>query len=105
MSRMLNGAIRFRALRPELEPRWVGVSYVDLVEDPMAVVNDICERLNRRFEPDARESMEDWLSRQAEQRRREPRHRYSLEVFGLTRERVDAAFTPYRDFIAARGIR
>ena len=63
-----------------------------------------CERLDQRLDPATVESMEDWLSRQAEQRRRETRHRYRLEDFGLTQERVDAAFEPYRDFVAARGI-
>ena len=105
MSGMLNNAMRFRESRPELEQRWVDVSYVDLVENPMAVVRHIYERLGWRLEPEARNEMEDWLSLQAEQRRGEPRHRYSLEDFGLTPQRVDDAFAPYRDFISSRGIR
>ena len=104
MSGMLNGAMRFRASRPELEWRWVDVSYRDLVENPMAVVNAIYERLDWRLEPAAAAAMESWLERQAEQRRREPLHRHSLEDFGLTRKQVDAAFEPYTDFITARGI-
>ena len=44
--------------------------------------------------------MEDWLVRQAEQRRQEPPHRYGLEDFGLTAGRVAAAFAPYREFVA-----
>ena len=105
MSGMLNNAMRFRESRPELERRWVDVNYVDLVENPMAVVRHIYERLGWRLEPEARDEMEDWLLLQAEQRRGEPRHRYRLEDFGLTPQRVDDAFAPYRDFISSRGIR
>ena len=49
--------------------------------------------------------MEDWQERQAEQRRQEKRHRYTLEDYGLTPEKVNAAFARYRDFITDRGIR
>lgn len=104
MSGMLNEAMRFRASRPELESRWVDVSYRDLVENPMGVVNAIYERLDCRLEPAASAEMESWLERQAEQRRQEPPHRYSLEDFGLTAERVAAAFAPYREFVASRKI-
>ena len=105
MSAMLNGAMRFRISRPDLEQRWIDVNYVDLVEHPMAVVRHIYERLGWQLVPDSRNHMEEWLSRQAEQRRSEPPHRYSLEEFELTPKMVDDAFAPYRDFIAARGIR
>ena len=104
MSGMLNEAMRFRASRPELESRWVDVSYRDLVENPMGVVNAIYERLGWRLEPEAAADMESWLERQAEQRRQEPPHRYSLGDFGLTAERVAAAFAPYREFVASRKI-
>ena len=103
MSRMLNGAMHFRMAHPELEDRWIDVAFVDLVRDPMAVVRAIYDRFGWRLEQAAVDGMDEWLSRQAEQRRRETRHRYRLEDYGLTAERVDAAFAPYLDFIAARG--
>ena len=105
MSGMLNGAMRFRASRPELESRWIDLNYVDLVENPMAVVRYVYGRLDWRLGPEAEDHMEKWLSRQAEQRRSEPPHRYALEDFGITPEMVDDAFAPYRDFIDSRGIR
>ena len=104
MSGMLNGAMQFRASRPELESRWIDVRYADLIEDPMAEVDRIYESLDWRLEPEARGDMEKWLARQEEQRRSEPPHRYSLDDFGLTPEMVDDAFAPYRDFIGSRGI-
>ena len=103
MSGMLNGATRFRMSRPELEDRWVDVAYVDLVRDPLAAVRAIYDRFGWRLEPGAVGRMGSWLSRQAERRRRETRHRYRLEDYGLTAEGVDAAFAPYLEFITARG--
>ncbi|MDD9984131.1 MAG: SDR family oxidoreductase [Gammaproteobacteria bacterium] len=105
MSGMLNRAMQFRMSRPELEERWIDVNYVDLVENPLAMVRKIYERLGWRLEPAARDDMQAWLSRMAELRRQEPRHRYCLEDFALTPEAVDTAFAPYRDFMDSRGIR
>ncbi len=104
MSGMLNDAMRFRASRPALEERWVDVRYADLVDDPMAVVRDIYGRFGWPLDRAAAAAMDEWLALQAEQRRHEPRHEYSLEDYGLTPEAVDDAFAPYRDFTAARGI-
>ena len=104
MSGMLNGAMQFRASKPALEERWVDVRYTDLVDDPMAIVNDIYARLDWPLEPPAARAMQEWLTLQEEQRRQEPRHEYQLEDYGLTPEAVNEAFAPYREFVAARGI-
>ena len=105
MSGMLNQAVRFRESHPELEDRWVDVNYFDLVEDPLAVVRCIYDRFGWTLEQAAISGMTDWQLQQSEQRRRETRHRYRLEDYGLAREGVNAAFAPYRDFITDRGIR
>ncbi|MYC65123.1 MAG: NAD-dependent epimerase/dehydratase family protein [Acidobacteriia bacterium] len=104
MSEMLNGATRFRSAHPELEHRWVDVAYVDLIRDPMKVVRDIYSRFGWLLEQTAVNEMEDWLSWQEDLRRREKRHSYMLQDFGLTAGQVNAAFAPYLDFAAARGI-
>ena len=103
MSGMLNGAIRFRASRPALDDRWVDVRYDDLVADPMAIVSDIYAWFGWPLEPAAVDGMREWLVLQDEQRRREPRHVYRLEDYGLVPEAVNRAFAPYRDFVAGRG--
>ena len=72
MSGMLNRAMQFRTSRPELEERWIDVNYIDLVENPLAVVQRIYERFDWRLEPAARDDMQAWLSRMAELRRQEP---------------------------------
>ncbi len=104
MSGMLNDAMRFRASYPALDRRWVDVRYADLVDDPMAVVNDIYARLGWPLEPVAARAMQEWLTLQEEQRRHELRHEYRLEDYGLTPEAVNEAFAPYKGFVAARGI-
>lgn len=101
MSAMLNGAARFRAAYPELEHRWVDVAYIDLMRDPVAVVRELYRRFDRPLEQTAVAAMNAWLSGQAERRRREVRHRYRLEDYGLTPGEVDAAFTPYLEFAEA----
>ena len=81
------------------------VNYVDLVEDPIAVVHRIYERYNRPLKRGTITAMDDWLDRQAERRRGEPRHRNDLGDYGLTSEDVNAAFAGYRDFLTRRAIR
>ena len=105
MSGMLDKAVHFRTVHPELEHRWVDVHYADLVEEPLAVVRAIYERFNWSLEQAAIDAMDDWLFRQEEQRRQEERHRYTLEEYGLTPEAVNAAFARYLDFITTHGIR
>ena len=104
MSDMLNGAMRYRAANPALERRWVDIRYIDLVDDPMAVVNDIYARFGWPLEAAAVNGMREWLALQEEQRRQEPRHEYKLEDFGLTPAGVNDAFAAYRQFVSARGI-
>ena len=104
MSGMLNKAVRFREAHPELEKHWVDVDYVDLVRNPLAVVQHLYDRFGWTLGPGARDTMRDWQLRQAEKRGRETRHRYDLRDFGLSPEAVDGAFAPYRDFVTARGV-
>ena len=105
MSRMLARAVEFRRSHPGLEERWADVSYFDLVEDPMGAVDRIYERFGWSLTPEAAGAMQVWLEEQRERRRREKRHQYDLAEYGLTREMVDSAFAPYRDFLSKRGHR
>ena len=81
------------------------VNYFDLIEDPFGVVRSIYKHFGWTLEQAAIDTMSDWQFRQAEQRRREKRHHYDLEDYGLTTAAVNAAFARYRDFITTRGIR
>ena len=105
MSGMLDGAVDFRTIHPELEHRWIDVNYFDLIEDPFGVVRRIYQRFGWTLEQAALDAMEEWQFLQAEKRRTEKRHRYDLEDYGLTPETVNAAFKRYRDFLTTRDIR
>ena len=105
MSRLLHRAVDFRNAHPELEHRWIDVSYYDLVQDPLAVVGRIYDHFGWSLESAAVTAMDAWLAEQAERRRSEKRHRYDIADYGLTREMVDAAFARYRAFVSERGLR
>ena len=105
MSRMLNGAVDFRTSHPELEDRWLDISFYDLVEDPMAVVAHIYDRFGWPLEPAAVAAMDEWRDRQAAHRQKEQRHKYDIADYGLTREMIDAAFARYREFLSEGGKR
>ena len=104
MSGMLNDAMKFRSLRDDLNCRWTDVRYVDLVDDPMAVVRGIYDRFDWSLSNSAIEAMQDWLALQERQRRKEPRHEYKLEDYGILAADVNKAFSPYLEFTANRGI-
>ena len=57
MSDMLDRAVRFREAHPELQQRWCDVSYVDLVDDPWAMVRAIYEHFGWPLEPAALAAM------------------------------------------------
>ena len=105
MSHLLDRAVSFRNSHPELEHRWIDVSYYDLVQDPLAVVGRIYDHFGWTLEPGAAETMDAWLVEQSKRRRTERRHRYDIADFGLTRAKIDAAFARYRDFVSERGLR
>ena len=104
MSNILDRAVQFRSTHLEFESRWVDVRNADLIDAPLALVRRIYERFDWNLDPAAVDAMECWRLRQAEHRRQEAPHRYRLEDYGLTPERVDAAFSSYRGFVASRGI-
>ena len=105
MRRMLDSMVNFRTSHPELEDRWLDISFYDLVQAPMDMVAHIYNRFGWSLEEEAVAAMDAWLEAQATQRRGEKRHKYDLADFGLTREKVDAAFSNYRDFLSSTGIR
>ena len=105
MSRMMDSLVEFRTAHPELEDRWMDISFYDLVQDPLAVVGRIYGHFGWPLEPEAVETMDTWLAEQAERRRTEERHRYDIADYGLTREKIDAAFARYREFVSQGGIR
>jgi thioester reductase-like protein len=105
MSCLLDRAVAFRESRPELDDRWIDVSYYDLVQDPTAVVAHVYDRCGWSLRPEVVAAMEDWLDEQSERRRTEKRHTYDIADYGLTQETIDDAFVRYRDFLSGHSRR
>ena len=104
-SDILRTSVEFRKRHPELESRWMDVSYLDFTEKPLATVQNLYEHWDWPLESSSLESMSSWMKKQAEERKREKRHAYSLSDYGLTPERVNEAFAGYLDFAKDKGIR
>ena len=85
MVRLMDRAMDFRQAHPELEDRWLDLSYYDLVEDPMAMVEIVYDHLHWDLGPAVAASMDDWLLEQSLQRQSEPPHEYDLADYGLSR--------------------
>ena len=82
-------------VREAADPRrFVDVSYVDLVDDPMAVLGKVYERADIPFGPDARRAAERTASRNVQHRY--GRHVYKPESFGLNREMIEQGMAAYR---------
>ena len=105
MKRIMDRGVDFRMRHPELEHRWVDVSYYDLIQDPLAVVGHVYERFGWTLEPDVIDAMDAWQTEQEDRRRNEKRHRYDIADYGLTREMIDDAFARYLTFVSERGMR
>lgn len=82
-------------VRETADPRrFVDVSYVDLVDNPMAVLGKVYDRAGIPFGPDARKAAERTASRNVQHRY--GRHIYEPESFGLSREAIEHGMAAYR---------
>ncbi len=104
MASMMDRTIDFRLAHPNLEHRWLDLSYYDLVEDPSAMVKIVYDHFDWDLEPEVDAAMDDWLSEQSLQRQSEPAHHYDLADYGLSPNTVDEAFGRYREFMVDRGL-
>jgi thioester reductase-like protein len=105
MSQMLEGVARLRAAAPGFDRRFIDVSYLDLVADPVGAAEEIYRHAGWAFDEQTRSRMERWHAGQAAQRRARRRHEYSLSAYGLTEGQVEGAFSGYAEFVRANKIR
>lgn len=75
-------------------PRIMDVTYPALVADPIGTVRAIYDRFGYPYAPEFEQRMRAWLA--ANPQHKHGVHRYSLEQFGLDRERVVVATDAYR---------
>ncbi|MBH0776425.1 sulfotransferase family protein [Nocardia bovistercoris] len=91
------GAERFLADRQRHDPsRFRDVYYDDFVADPIGTVEGIYRDFDMPFDERARAAMTAMHSESTTGAAR-PAHKYTLDDFGLTADRVDARFGAYRD--------
>jgi hypothetical protein len=69
------------------------------------VVEEIYRQFGWTFDEETRVLTATWQTKQAARRQSEERHRYSLEEYGLTPERVERAFSGYAEFARANKVR
>ena len=91
--RMVQSALQARAWNDR--GRFVGVSYYDLMKDPMAVLRRICRRGGVGFGQEAEREAEKCM--RTNPRNHLGRHACRLDDFGLSGKMVDEAFSSYRE--------
>jgi hypothetical protein len=92
-SRALFGALVLRDAGTISSTRVADVLYPDLMRDPIGVVRTIYERFELELTPETEKRMRRFLERNPKDK--SGRHSYSLEEFGLDRERETARYAAY----------
>lgn len=104
MVRLMDRAIDFRLAHPELEHRWLDLSYYDLVQDSLAMVKIVYDHFHWHLAPEVEVTMDNWLFEQSRLRQSEPSHQYDLADYGLSPGAINEAFGRYRKFTVDRGL-
>ena len=81
------------------EDRFIDVAYPSLVDDAIAVVHTVYERIGRTLGPDEEIEMRQWV--EDNPRHRHGPHRYGLTQFGLSSEAVAGGLAPYLERFGA----
>lgn len=99
LSNMANRAVKFRESHPELEDRWMDISFFEFIENPLGVVeaiyNHIGWTLSKKNETDIRA----YMAVTEEKTSLRKKHQYNLEDYDLTQQDIEQAFAPYLNFI------
>jgi hypothetical protein len=78
---------------PDSAERFVDVWFRDAVSNPLAQMKRIYDTIGIEFTSEARDAMEGWLAADAGDK--QPAHRYSAELFGLSDTEITEAFADY----------
>lgn len=99
LSRMANQAVKFRESHPELEHRWIDISFFDLIEDPFGVIEAIYNHLDCSFSQESKSRMEEHIEMTKQKLRGTKKHRYDIADYNLSAKDIEQAFAPYFDFL------
>jgi hypothetical protein len=86
---------RSEAARAGAGDRLFDVTYPSLMSDPVGTVRTVYSRFGYPFTPEFEERIRSWLA--GNPQHKHGVHRYSLEQFGLDRDRVEVATRTYRE--------
>ena len=71
------------------------IHYQDLVQDPIKTIKDMYKYFEYDFETEFEEKMKEWLVNDSKTRKKQNKHQYSLEQFGLNEKIVSNYFDEY----------
>jgi hypothetical protein len=86
-------ALAVRDTLPDASERFVDVGFRSLMADPLREIERLYEDLGLDLTPEVRAGMQTWLDQDGAEAR--PTHRYTADRFGLTEDRIHAAFADY----------
>lgn len=104
MSDMLNQAMAMRESSPELDNRFMDIRYQDLVKDPVKTVQKIYNNFEWELDSQSLANMQTWLTKQERARKKESRHRYDINDYGISSDDIFKAFDPYLKFAKQRDL-
>ncbi len=82
----------FHDARPAYDQaQFADVAFKDLLTDPLGTTRDIYEKFGLDWTPEAQAAIEE-IDRESKQGSAKPSHKYDLKDYGLTEDRVHAAF-------------
>ena len=90
----LERVANFRA-QPQFKDRFVDAHYLEVQEDPMAVVRQVYRHFGLPLSADSEAAMSHWLGIDRAEHDRGPRHVYTLEDYDLDVDKVDRVFGEY----------
>ena len=92
-SKMLKQGMTCRDAMPDQDSRFYDVHFNDLVSDPVSIIEKIYKHFDFDFTEDARSAMQAYLDNRP--RDKHGTHHYTLEKFGLNREKHSHVFSEY----------
>ena len=82
----------FHDARPKYDQdQFIDVAFKDLVTDPLGVTRRVYDQFGLDWTPEVQSAIEE-IDRESKQGKAKPSHTYTLKDYGLTEERVRAAF-------------
>lgn len=87
---------------PTIDARFFDIAFDDLVERPVAVMEQVYARFGLPMSDAARDGFRHYADHQAKKVHGHGGHKHTLEHYGYTNEQIEAAFAPYLSWYRGR---